>query len=453
MPNYTKLQTFQTGQVVGRAQMNTLRDNDNYFYGLASRWRPCMHGPSIGGTAGQTTTHFWNGYHLLRDDATLLYYWFQIAGGAANGVTASFVYYKDNGTGYSVASGSANAGQTTTVSDSVDLSNVSGITAGLHQVRFTLTHDSSDTGSAVARPPYTTYTGNEAYTTPPVIRDEATSAVSHFNTWRSNDEYFQACSPTNPAFHMISMGDPVDGDSEIIWDGWIPHSTAAEEVYYKVKFSTDANSNRLVIYYDYGGANQYYHVVDTPEVYETSSFALPSNTYQSNTWYRVVVKEQRTNGNPGAYVWVDYLYMGPRSTLEVTGAVPDFTVGAWVYGDDTKYPTRLAQLSNWDNTIFKALCWNALVGRADFAVRDDTALGPYNPITTHRLVHIYDFLWYRGTGLALRWGGDNSRSLPDTDATNPVLVMDLRSVTDLTYGQHYRITGNVDFAQEAVYSA
>lgn len=456
MPNYTKMQTFTDGQIVGRGQLNTLRDNDNYFWGLASRWRPCFEAPIVEPIAG-SAYDFWNGYHLLRDDAMTLYWWFQVTGGATHSTTGIAYYYKDNGTAYELEEITAAAGQTATSTvgwQGLDLSGVSGISAGLHRVRFRMFYSSDDSGTGQARPPWTTYTGSEVFTVPPVIRDEAVSKVGDFNTWRTNDEYFQACSPTNPAFHMIHRGEPTNDDSQIIWDGWNVHTSGIEDLYYSVYFSTDDNNNKLHIYYDYGGSNQTYAVVDTAGSTQTGHLSLTSGTYTNNAWYRVVVEEQRTNGTPGALCYVNYLYMtGDPSGFTLYDPMPDFTVGDWMYGDDDRYPERLQLFSAWDGRIFKALCWDASVGRADFAVRDDTSLPPYAPWTTHAIKHIYDFLWYRGTGVALQWGSDNNRSLPDTDSDNPVLVMDLRSLTNLAYGQHYRITGNVDFAQEAVYSA
>jgi len=452
MPYYTGLQEFESGQIIGRATMGVLRDNDNYFWGLATRWRPWLHTPPIGGTAGQTTTTAWDGYHLLRSDATNLRYWFQVEGGATHTATATLYYHKDNGDAYEVDADTAPAGATRYVYGQTDLSDVSGITAGLHRVRLVLSHDSSDAGTVILNTPYTTYTGSQVFKVPPIIKDKATSSATAFNIWRNNDEYFNACCPNNPAFIMVNKGDPVSGSGEVIWDGRVLHNTVAEGIYYKVKFSTDDNNNRLLIFYDYGGTNEYYHVVDTPAVYEESNFDLPADTFTNRTWYRVAVVEQRTAGNPGAFCWIDYVYSGPSSRLTTTTPMADFTPGQWVYGDTTGETTALQRLSDWDNAIFPAMCYSATFGRTDWAVRIDDAVGPYNPVFKHRLKHIYDFLWYRGTGIAMEWT-DGSRSLPDTDSSNPVKVIDLRSVSDLAYGQHYTLRGNVDYAAEAVYSS
>ena len=453
MPEYTQMQAFETGQVLGRSQLNILRDNDNYFNAIAARWIPCLHGPSVGGTPGQVYTTIWEGYHLLRADATYLGWLFIVSGGSSTSSTMRFLYYKDNGDAYEVAEETAAANQTETVIGALDLSTVDGITAGLHQVRFRLESDAGDPGAGMVRPPYTTMYGNTDYTftIPPVVHDGDVGEAAHFNAWRANDEYFYHCLPTNPAFSMISKGDPTNGTGEIIWDGWSQYHDTHRQLNYRLKYSGDDNDNRLIIYYDYNGSNETYGTMDTPEEYVESSLELPASTYTENGWYRVVVEEQHTGGNPAAYTWVDYLYMSPLDDLVVSNLMGAFTPGYYVLGDTENRDRRLSLFTSWDNSLLYTLCSNSNVGRRDFAVRDDAALGPYDPISTHRLIHMYDFLWYRGTGIALRWGTDNVRSLED--AATDAAVMDLRAITGLAYGQHYTLDGNVDFAMEAVYNA
>jgi len=454
MPNYTQLQAFEAGQIIGRATMGVLRDNDNYFYGLANRWMPWMHAPIVKGTAGQVTTHFWQGYHLLRDDATLLHYWFWIMAGSTHSVTGVLRYYDDNGDAVVIKTLTAAAGATNSYGTSVDLSDYATISAGLHEVRFTLTHDSSDVGYAVARPPYTSYTGDEAFDSGAFPHDGITSNLSHFNTWRANDEYFQACAPNNPAFHMVQARHTINSSSYMVWDGYMRHSVGHEQVNFKVKFADDSNNNRLVIYYDFNGdVDQYSYSVTTAGSYIESSFELPANTYTHNNWYRVTVRELRDAATPGTYCWVDYLYMSPPDDLDVSDyLMDDFTPGQWVYGDTDLQSTRLMNLTNMDYLIFATMCRNATIGRMDYAVRNDSPTDYYQPRWTHRLIHVYDFLWYRGTDVVMEWGTDSTRSLPSTDTDNPVLVMDLRSISELAYGQHYTLSGDIDYACEAVYS-
>ena len=98
MPTYTQLPSFTDGQILGRAQLDILRDNDEYFHAMAYRWRPVVNTMSNDPVAGQTDHTAWTGYIWIPSDATKISYWYEAQGGSSSITTRLSLYYGDGTT-------------------------------------------------------------------------------------------------------------------------------------------------------------------------------------------------------------------------------------------------------------------------------------------------------------------------------------------------------------------
>lgn len=453
MPDYTQLQAFETGQVLSRAQLEILRQNDEYFHGLAYRWRTVPNCTCDSPLAGQTSLTAWTGYVYIPADCKMLSYWYDVTGGSASVTSYLTLYASDGstavGTG-NVAQKAAAAGVTETVSGTVNLETVLGttITTGLYCLKLRAAKDSNDDTMSLAwrAAPCLLYTGSLSYTSPPTITDGNTSTAGHFNAWRSNDLYFAANQPVQGAF----SGCDIDGAAATmtLFDGYIPHF--GTRVYYSVTFTLNNAGEKIQIVYDYGGGGQQ-TILETGTTGTHTSYTDLTSTHTAGTWKRVVVR--LLNGGDGT---VNYLYVHPQpgdedeaSTPHAYTIMPAFTVNQYVYGSTSGQNTRLQLFSNNDRHILTYLCENVTVGQRIYPVRlpEYVRLGGTDKADL-KLVRRYDTLYYRTSGAVLEWGDGQSQSLTDYDSSNGYYSLDLNSLTGLAHGSVYTITGTVHYAAE-----
>ena len=442
MPTYVKPQQFESGQVLGRAALDILRDNDEYFYGLTRRWHciPCT--MSNTPLAGQTSYTAWLGWLYVDNNATLLQYGIS-ATPVVDTIRVYLTLYNSAGSGVNIVDQNCHTGGSTNISGSRDLSTLSNWDGeGLYQLKLRCTKDSNDApGLGFTFPPHCTYTGSYSFTSPPTISDGNVSSASHFNTWRSNDIYFNACKPRQPAFSGMARA---GSSGATLWSGYVYHW--GNRLYYSVGMSATGNG-KLQIVYDYGGSNE---VVRESAAGAESYYDL-TGSYTMGQAYPVAVRLLNDGGSGVVY----YLYTYPvPGVAEISGYpythVGDLAVGQYVYGSTPGRDTRLQLFSDNDNYIFRAMCRNASTGRRDYFVRVPRfeRLGGTDKGDL-RLIRRYDTLYYRTSGATMEWGADNSYSLTDYDDDNPYQTLDLTAMNDLPYGTIYKISGSiVDFAME-----
>lgn len=477
MPDYIEPPIFSTGQVLGRANLGILFDNDAYFAGLADRHRTVNCTMSNAPVAGQTTCDLWDGYIFLAADAMKFHYNFAAIGGT-HAARVKLILYDDNNAAYTVDQLYPGAGvQLSTGAQYVNLStdarsarpnSVAGysFSAGIHRVRLYMDvkdSNDSDCNGLFYFPPHCTFTNTGAYNyaTPPTITDGNLSSASHFNTWRANDLYFYQCRPRQPAFCSLSRSwaKGIGTDPVIIWDGWIMHRHS--QLRYKVTLTpydgaTNSDHLKMRIYYDYEGtATQLLAATITTSGTTESVYNIPTGVgpgiHYPGVWYRVVVVLDRDTDVYPAEATVSYIHTAPTSD-EVGWASIDGVLSPdtqYVYGSTPGQKTRLALLSQNDSLIFERLCWNASVGRRDFAVRlpEYTQLGGTDSGTL-RMIRRYDTLVYRSTGGngMMRWGDDQSMALDDY-GDDGYTILGLRSISNLQYGDQYYLE-NCQFAME-----
>lgn len=455
--DYVQPPEFETGQILGRANLGILVDNDDYFRALADRWRPIPYGVSRGWIGDETYQVVFDGFHFLESDALTLAYHLTLAGRDSTG--HAHLYYNWDGNvgspgGTLIATISSNG----SVSSTYDLSTFFGTNgAGLYRVGC-VQHRNADGSDenlvTTCRPPYTTYTGAKSFSTPPTIADEATGTAAHLNTWRSNDLFFHDCTPRQPAFVGMARSHVGSGTTTVIWDGWIRHRSS--RMYYYIDLDCDdedsnASNNRIVIKYDYDG---------TPETVKThsthgsiESYADLAGSYTVGNWYRCHIELKRDNTTWNATGSIYYLYMAPPQDAAggetAFSLMDEFSPDQWVYGDTAGQDTRLELLSDNDTYIYEVLCWDSdSVGRLDFTVSKPAFIRLGGTDTgDYRLVRRGDTLYYRGADLSVRWGDDNSEAL--ADETDTYATLDLNSI-DLPHGTIYTITGDsLQYAMEA----
>jgi len=449
MPSYTQPQTFETGQVVGRAQLDILRDNDEFWHGMAYRWQPVLNTMSSDPLAGQTTLTAWSGYIWIASDAQRFWYEYTAQGGSASITTYLTLYQGDGTTAVgsgnikqaAVGTGAAvtyNAGTT-----GVDLASTLGttISAGLYCLKLRCAKDTNDDTMTLrfTYPPHMSYTGSLTYTSPPTVTDGNVSSAGHFNAWRNNDVYFATNSPRQPAF----AGNDVDAKvaTTTIFDGYRLHF--GSRLYYSVAFKQNIAGEKLKIIYDYGGTGEQ-TLLETGTTGTHTSYATITGTHTWGTWKRVIV--QLLNGGDGT---VNYLYAHPQigdedSTDPKTYTImEEFSVDQYLFGSSTGSSNRLQLFSDNDRHIFKYLCTSAYVGRRDFATRSPSYTNLAGTDSGEfRLVRRYDTLYYRTAGGILEWGDDQSQSLTDYTTTDHYQTLDLAGLTGLHYGTVYKITGS-----------
>jgi len=454
---YQEPSLYVDGQIIGRSNVGLHADNDNYFNGLADRYVPILYSPRLNGLDGRTIIRPFDGYIYLRADA-MRFHWSFWAYAGSGATTTTIYIVDDNSNGYEADTLSLSAGNSSTAYGNVDLSSISGYTfsAGWHQVYLEVVKVSGDTGAyAQCWPPFCTYTSTDyTYPVPTYVYDGLLSRRRDFNKWRQADMYFWQCKPVNPAFLEIQYNLTNAASPFTIWDGFIRHYH--EQIRYKL-YCTNKTYEFYIIY-DYGGSNETTEQIEfTSSETQEGTFDLPAGTFNFGETYRVAVRVVSGNGNVYSQNKVIYLFAAPKSGYEghnpqtKTGdaeyfnVMADLSPGAYVYGNTTGYSQKLVNLTYNDVNLFERLCWNATVGRIDWAVRNDvtTYITPGTITLTHRLKRIYDTLYYRGTSVVMRWGDGQSKTLEDGAGT-----VDLRQVPDLLYGQQYYLEGSVDYAAE-----
>jgi len=441
MPDYTKPTLFTTGQVLGRGHLETLRDNDDFFWGMAHAWQPVV-GNLNSTTAGQA---LFDGWHYYKTDATKLDFYVTLNAGGGT----LYLYY-DYG-GIHEQRTVVDAGTAGTVTS--DVRGLYDIAAedstprpeGLYRV-----YCYASGGTGYCRPPFTVYTGSEHYGLPPTPVDLVTSSASFFNRVRSNDIYFNDCLHIQPAFSGMQRS----GASKNCWDGWTYHR--GTRLYYRITLPSNwGGGDSFSLQYDYGGANQQellsWTMAGTREDYVDIS--TDGYTYTPGQRYRVTARV-----NSGRLPNVEYLYIEPQTTDVGPGLgqaswdyviMDDFVVNQTVRGSGPLGDkTLLSLLGTADRHIFSALCTSSKVGRRDYAVRKPTVTIDAVAYTGDlRLVRRYDTLVYRTLSGEVSWG-TSTESLSDYTADDAYMTLDLRGL-DLAYGQVYKITGEpVEFAAE-----
>jgi len=444
MPNYTKPTEFTTGQLLGRANLSILRDNDDYFWGLAHGWQP------IPGNLNSTTASkaLFDGWHYYKPDATDLDYYVTLNAGGGR----LYLYYDYGGAHQQHTICDPNTA-TTVTSDTRGLFDIAAADtvagAGVREEGLYRVYCYANGGTGYCRPPFTVYNpivGETNYGTPPVVLDGDTSSTGIYNRVRLNDLHFNACRPTNIAFSGMQRS----GASKNCWDGWTYHR--GTRLYYRISLPSnwDDGVDSFSLQYDYGGANQQqllnWTTAGTRESYvdlDTTSY-----TYTPGQRYRVTARV-----NSGRLPDVQYLFIEPQTTNVGPGVqsarwryipMDEFTVGEIVRGRIVwpfdPWPTEVSLLSDNDRVIFSALCASAKVGRRDYAVRTPTVTIDAVEYTGDlRIVHRYDTLIHRSTDGEMTWD-ENTQSLDDYDDDNAYQTLDMRGL-DIAYGQVYKVTG------------
>ena len=93
MPNYTRPTAFTTGQLLGRANLGILRDNDDYFWGLAHGYQ------AIPGNLSDVDSNgtIFDGWHYYKDDGRDLSFHVTMDAGGDPGSRVRLYYdYEDD---------------------------------------------------------------------------------------------------------------------------------------------------------------------------------------------------------------------------------------------------------------------------------------------------------------------------------------------------------------------
>ena len=448
MPSYTRPTLFTTGQILGRGSAGVLRDNDDYFWGLAHAWQP------IAGNLNSTTASqaLFDGWHYYRTDGTKLDFYVTLNAGGGT----LYLYYDYGGIHgqLTVADPSTAATVTSDVRGLYDIAAEDVLAGngvrpeGLYRVYCWV-----DGGTGYCRPPYTVYTGGEGYGAPAEQAYNEIGPASFYNRVRLNDIYFNDCLPVQAAFSGMQRS----GTAKNAWDGWTYHR--GTRLWYRITLPSnwDDGVDSFSLQYDYGGANQQellsWTTAGTREDYVDIS--TDGYTYTPGTRYRVTARV-----SSGRLPNVEYLYIEPQTTDVGAGYIAadwdypimgEFTVQevvTWDMYPPTIYTTNHDQFRTADRHIFSALCTSSKVGRRDYAVRKPTVTIDAVTYTGDlRLVRRYDTLVYRTLSGEVSWG-TSTESLSDYTADDAYMTLDLRGL-DLAYGQVYKISGEpVEFAAE-----
>ena len=439
MPDYTKPTLFTTGQILGRGNLEVLRDNDDFFWAMANAVHPIV-GNLNSTTASQA---LFDGWHYYKADATDLDYYVTLNAGGGR----LYLYY-DYGGAFSQITVCDPQTAGTVTSDTLGLYDVS--VGGTRPEGIYRVYCYANGGTGYCRPPYTVYTGGENYGAPSRPSDGELSSATFFNRVRSNDLYFNDCLPVQAAFSGMQRS----GSSKNAWDGWTYHR--GTRLWYRITLPSNWGvGDSFSLQYDYGGANQQellsWTTAGTREDYVDIDTA--SYTYTPGSRYRVTARV-----DSGRLPNVEYLYIEPLVTDPGPGVdaadwnyivMDEFAVNQWVYGSrPLGVYNRLDILKAADAHIFSALCASSKVGRRDYAVRKPTVTIDAVAYTGDlRLVRRYDTLVYRTLSGEVSWG-TSTESLSDYTDDDAYMTLDLRGL-DLAYGQVYKISGDpVDFAEE-----
>ena len=434
---YVKPLEFSTGQVLGRANLGVLRDNDDFFNGLADRYITIPAGIRTR-WAGTVSYVCWDGWHLKRTDMDTLYYYAELSNDDAGHPTTLEGWYDYNDDHNDTQMFTRNT--TGTSSGTVDLS---AFPNGLYRVTFIMTRGGGDTAynaTATIRAPYTIYTGAEAYAAGDTITDGNVSAASSFNKWRSNDLYFDAITPSQVASAgMVGRTTSASTDIELFngYDKWHPDHT---RLYYRV-YLDEFDADNVTIYYDADDVDGIQSTSIGAEGWTTSHWDVPDGGFTKGNWYRVrVVLEPSVNAG-WRFGAVDYLWITAAS-LDASYTVMDpFTVDQFVYGSTAAQLTRLDYLTDNDASIYDRLTWGAAIpGRMDH-----TCYEPEHRATggwyygNYRLKRRGDTLYYRTLGAEMVLPDGSTQGLEDHDSTSgDYNTLDLNSI-DLPHGSEYII--------------
>jgi hypothetical protein len=455
---YTQPPLFTSKQILGASVMNILRDNDDYFNGVANRPRAIPQGvyrdPAFIGTE---TSAFvaWEGYHLLQSDATTLHYHFTVTSESAGShpIVAQLVYDYGGGNQTTIATASGNQ----TASGSYDLT-TDGFSSGFYRVVCYLDRDDGYYNGTLAwRVPYTVYTGSLYYSIgSALVADGNVGYASYFNIWRSNDIFFNAIEPDQIAFAGQGMqyGEYGHDDTDIVlWEGWDCWHPSHYRMGYQCYMSHTTNNNHITIWYDYDDTvnQQHVDITDAGTTADTWTLSSPGS-YVEGDWYRVrVTMERDSGGGVNVNSRVDFLYMNAPVADSNYTVMDEFVVNQWGYGDTAGQDTRMVLLNSNDASVYDRLCPTGSLERIDYC---STLPEYFNGISEDPdkgnlyLIRRKDQLYHRTKGATIHKPGGGTEGLTDYDDDNPYFVLDLNSI-DLPYGSFYRIEGNeLAFAQE-----
>ena len=433
---YRPIATPESGQILGRAYLNQLRDNRAYFLGILDRRAACPEAVWRGWIGTETSLNVWTGYHLLRSDATLLHYYFDVVSTDGSEPNTVKLYY-DN-TLIAEAKDATGAGKSASGTYSLAAK-----AAGLYEVRYEFQRtDGNYAGECFCSSPWTSFTAASGYTAGSVS-DGGTIAVSDFTKLQGNDAHFYNQLPPTPGFVRHYLGFIASGKETYLQAAYVQRYGG--RIYYKIEMLLDAypdpSSCRVVIYWN-GVAVKTLSNTQQDQVHEGYVDVSGSN----GSWYKLQVYLRRNNDTNGCYAEVYYLQTAPASAT-TWSAISDYSVGQYVYGSTAGQTTAVTRLFTQDAALASYLY------RKDFATRfpEWIELGKAWEWDVG-FKHIYDFLWYRGDGLRLVYGDGQSASLPDCE-DEEYKVLDLNSVSKLHVGMQYAIEGMPYFAMEAPYAA
>ena len=451
---YREPQPFYTGQILGRGNVGVLADNDEYFYGLARRWHCVPRSGYYGWFGpGEANRTIWNGHIFYESGVALLHY--TLWSNADDIHTELWIGESDN---FSSTRTRIATAENKTVTGTFDMRTKPWTLNKLHRIWCRIHRDDTNSqGIGTCRAPYLTHTGEKYYRPGYSIVDGAIGKRGHFNRLRRNDQYFYVCTPRQPAF--AGMRQSADSGTLEIWRGRIHHKW--HRLHYYVYLSNGASGNKLRIRYDRDGNND--TIVDIGSSGETMG-SKQINTSSDWMTSKLLTAELIIDGGGTSVAEVFYLYIGPDSTNDPQAnykPMGAFRPDQWVYGDTAGQDTRLSIFKSNDAHIFKYMCWNAAVGRMDYAVAAPYTWAPDSGTTPiidkagdYRLVRRYDTLYYRIEGGQMTWGGgEYSHALENYDSANPYHTLDLKALDTLEYGQVYRLTAdddaqNLQFAME-----
>ena len=436
--DFLAIRELSDDDILSKIPLSKLFDNSGYFHGLADTWRHAQNGVIRGYYDTSTEFIVWDGWHILQTDAKTFNYHIELANDDGGHLSTLTLYY---------AYGQAE--QVTIASRSSDgissgTYDLSGVASGFYRVTAIMTRSPLDISyDAVAhvRPPYTTYTGSRAFQTAPTIVDGTLSTASDFNKWRSNQLYFYDQLAPNTGFVSQYRNWNASEASLIVWDGFIFHRF--RRMRYLVWLRKVEGGNRLRLYYDYGGANQYCFadITDTTQVVRTAD--LPASVYTPGTQYRVTAVMTRSDTNVRANVRIRYIMETPIAATTGYTGLGSLTAGQYVFGDTAGEGSRLALLSANQTNL------NGRLTRRDYALRVASYEDVGDVVGYHWVIHRFPYLYYRGTDLIMKWADSDYESLPDTDdGANLYRVLDLRALPNMVRGVHYHIEGGSKFAAE-----
>lgn len=426
---YTIPPVFVDDEYLGAYKLRILAANDDYFKGNADRFE--MAGPTFQPGANLCIAGFqyFNGYIYLTQGTLKWSYNWSVAG---VGTTANAVkLYIDKGLGSEIVLSSQTNSNTYTGS-----TDVSALTAGLHNVQLEGTWDYEDEGGpwplGCLHYCHEVYTGAEVYAAPNSFTDGQTSAIADFTKVTGNDLYFRAVEPGNHPFVRVALAAVAGGVPG--WSTWFKFRTSCPRMYYK---NSDAFDQHVTVG-DTAGTHQHCTLTASTEGYVDLTEA-----FVAGTWYQIA--EEAPGG--GDIECPTYLGFGPIAAGAGFTPVGEFTPGQFVWGTTANQRTRLELLKENDVNIAAGLA------PADYAgARHAVAYIPYGAGGNKQYVPSYYFkhrlpvLSYAGTGITMSWGTANTLTLPAY--TGAIGKVDLASINTLMVGQIYRLEGGMSWAYE-----